>query len=80
MDAQVAKWGNSYALRIPVAIAKSLNVKVGSKVDLAIDDGVLVVRPVTDRSRIALDDLLAGMTPQNVHPETATGPAVGYES
>lgn len=80
MDGQVAKWGNSYALRIPAALARSLKVREGSKVELAIDDGALVVRPVPDRHRRTLDDLLAGMTPQNSHAETETGPAVGDES
>ncbi len=80
MDAHVAKWGNSYALRIPAAIARSLNVKDGSRVELAIDDGALVVRPVVERPRISLDELLADMTTDSVHSETATGRAVGNES
>lgn len=77
MDAQVSKWGNSYALRIPAAMAKLLNVTEGSKVDLAVEEGALVVRPA--RPRLQLADLLAGVNQNNLHAETSTGKAVGNE-
>ncbi len=77
MDAQVAKWGNSYALRIPAAMAKSLKVTEGSKVDLSVEEGALVVRPA--RTPVKLSDLLAGVRPDNLHSETPTGKSVGNE-
>lgn len=78
MSTQVSKWGNSYALRIPVALARRLKVTEGSKVDLTIEDGALLVRPIT--SHPDLSELLAGMTEDNIHAETSTGQAVGNES
>jgi hypothetical protein len=33
----------------------------------------------TDRAMMGLPELLEGVTPENVHPEVQTGPAVGYE-
>lgn len=77
MDAQVSKWGNSYALRIPATMAKLLNVTEGSKVDLAVEQGALVMRPA--RSQLQLADLLAGVNQNNLHSETPTGSAVGNE-
>jgi antitoxin MazE len=36
---QVAKWGNSLAVRIPSAVAKALNLKEGDEVQLVATDG-----------------------------------------
>lgn len=46
MELQVAKWGNSLALRIPSDIVKRLNLREGAMVEaqLAID-GTLSIRP-----------------------------------
>ncbi|WP_404405376.1 AbrB/MazE/SpoVT family DNA-binding domain-containing protein [Pelagibacterium halotolerans] len=75
MQANVAKWGNSIALRIPSAMAKTLHIEDGARVDLTIEEGVLVVRPIAGRKRYALDDLIGQITPENLHGETETGPA-----
>lgn len=79
MDTQVAKWGNSYALRIPAGLAKTLNVAEGSKVQMSIEGDALVVRPVHERQNLKLADLLKGITPENLHAETGTGASVGDE-
>ncbi|PKP94213.1 MAG: AbrB family transcriptional regulator [Alphaproteobacteria bacterium HGW-Alphaproteobacteria-16] len=45
---QVAKWGNSLAVRIPADVARALGLKEGDAVDLcALDDGRVAI--VTDR-------------------------------
>ena len=36
---QVAKWGNSLAVRIPAAVAKALDLKEGDEVQLVATDG-----------------------------------------
>lgn len=47
---QVAKWGNSLAVRIPADVARSLGLKEGDDVELkALSDGELAV--VTERQR-----------------------------
>ncbi len=47
---QVAKWGNSLAIRIPVDVARALGLKQGDNVDLcALDDGRVAV--ITDKQR-----------------------------
>lgn len=79
MIASVAKWGNSLALRIPNAFAKEAKLLEGKQVDITIVDGALVVRPVEPVIEYDLDVLLAGITEENIHGETATKLAVGKE-
>lgn len=47
---QVAKWGNSLAVRIPVDVARALGLKEGDDVQLrALDGGEIAV--ITERQR-----------------------------
>jgi antitoxin MazE len=78
MKTRVQKWGNSLALRIPKAFAAEAGLREGAPVELSVEDGVLVVRPLPPGPR-TLDDLLRGVTDQNRHGEWDTGPAVGGE-
>ena len=56
MVTRVQKWGNSLALRIPQSFAMQAKVTAGTAVDIAVEKGQLVVRPV--RQRYRLRDLL----------------------
>lgn len=79
MIANVAKWGNSLALRIPTAFAREISVREGVFVDISVTNGALVVRPVEEQHVYDLDTLLCGITEDNLHGETSTGSAVGNE-
>lgn len=47
---QVAKWGNSLAVRIPADVARELGLKEGDEVELrALDSGEVAV--ITERQR-----------------------------
>lgn len=78
MQAYVQKWGNSLALRIPKPLALEANITEGSVVELAVQGETLCVTPVTPR-KYSLEDLLARVTPENLHGEISTGRAVGDE-
>lgn len=78
MTATVSKWGNSLALRIPAGVAKALDLKEQTAVEMNVEDGRLIVRPVA-RRRYDLDTLLRGVTPENRHDEISTGARVGNE-
>jgi antitoxin MazE len=65
-DARVFKAGNSLAIRIPRAVAKSVGLEDGSPVEMAVHEDVLVVRRATPHE---LRDLIARITPENVHDE-----------
>jgi antitoxin MazE len=70
MKATIQKWGNSLALRLPKALAEEAQLGEGSKVDLVrTPDGVLV-KGRRRKRRYRLSDLLAAVTPDNIHPET----------
>ncbi|MFG6097855.1 AbrB/MazE/SpoVT family DNA-binding domain-containing protein [Leptothoe sp. ISB3NOV94-8A] len=79
MVATVAKWGNSLALRIPQYIVKEIQITEGTEVELMVLDGNLVVKP-KPRRRYSLEELVAGITPENLHSEVESGVAVGNEA
>ena len=48
MDLQVAKWGNSLALRIPAEYVRSIGIKEGDSLEACLTvDGGLSIRPAT---------------------------------
>jgi len=77
MRAQVSKWGNSLAIRLPKAAVEGLGVREGQAVDLVIDGEALIVRSARPSYRLA--DLVAGITPDN-QPEAVEFPPAGEES
>jgi antitoxin MazE len=78
MITKIQKWGNSLGLRIPKALAQDAQVGPGTEVDLSVQEGRLVVRPL-ERCAYRLDELLGEVRPENLHGEVETGPAVGRE-
>ncbi len=78
MKTQVQKWGNSLAVRIPKAFAVDLGLAQDSSVELALEDGSLVVRP-SPGTQYQLSDLLERVTENNLHNEADYGKAVGSE-
>ena len=48
MKVQIQKWGNSLALRIPKAFAVESNVTGGSTVEVSIDNGNIIVKPIRE--------------------------------
>ena len=78
MRVAIRKWGNSLALRIPRNLAADTNLTSGSHVDVAVENGRLIVAPV--QAAVTLAALLAGITPDNLHSEVPTGPRVGQEA
>lgn len=77
MVTRVQKWGNSLALRIPHSFAVQAKVAAGTAVDIAVEKGQLVVRPV--RQRYRLRELLRAVDARNLHTEVRTGSRAGRE-
>jgi antitoxin MazE len=76
MRTQIARWGNSLAVRLPRQIADGAGLGEGTAVDVDVIDGVVqvtVARPV-----YSLASLLAGVKPENV-PESFDDDPVGRE-
>jgi antitoxin MazE len=79
MQTRVQKWGNSLGVRIPRGLADEVGLGAGTEVSLTAKDGELVLRPSLP-SRLRLADLVAGITPENIHCCVDTGDAVGSEA
>jgi antitoxin MazE len=48
MNIQIAKWGNSLALRIPAEVVRSIGIKEGDRMAVSLTiDGGLTIRPAT---------------------------------
>src|SRR5579862_4477060 len=82
MNIQIGKWGNSLGLRIPGPLAKELGLHDGSEIDLQHVDGALVLRPVAPEQEyiFKLEELLACISPETIHPETSWGEPEGNEA
>jgi antitoxin MazE len=79
MKTRVQKWGNSLALRIPKSFAEEAGLHVDTAVELSLVEGKLVVQPIRPQP-LTLDQLLRGITDENLPGEWDTGPAVGKET
>lgn len=77
MLTKVQKWGNSLAVRLPKALTDEIDVHSNSPVEVVVQDDSIVVRPA--RRTYNLDDLLAQITPDNLHGEQDFGHPVGNE-
>ena len=79
MQTKVQKWGNSYGVRIPRSFAAEVQVEAGSAVDLSVQNGSLLVRPLRARKH-KLSTLLKKVNRRNLHGEVASGKPVGREA
>jgi antitoxin MazE len=77
MHVQIAKWGNSLAVRIPRAVARETGLAPGTTVRMTAANGGLLIAPA--ERRYGLKELVNGITPQNRHAETDWGGPVGQE-
>ena len=80
MTTKVQKWGNSQGLRLPKDVLTRAHIEVGDEVDVAVEDGVIVVVPARRiRGRYRLEDLVSRI-PADYEPEEVDwGEAVGRE-
>ena len=77
-QAQLVRWGNSLAVRIPKNIADEARLAEGDKLLLKVESpGNVAIKAVEKPS---LEELLERITPENVHKEISWGKAVGNEA
>lgn len=79
MRVTVKKWGNSAAVRIPAAIMESAQLMLDQVVDIREEGGCIVIEPIRPTG-YDLAELLAGITPENLHAEVDFREPVGKES
>lgn len=66
MQTKIQRWGNSLGLRIPKSLAAEAHLAAGSTVDLSVENGELIVRPIP-RRRYDLRSLVKEINAGNVH-------------
>ena len=79
MEAVIRKWGNSPALRLPVAVIKEADFNLEQKVNLTVTRGRIVIEP-SAAVEYNLDELVGGITARNSHSEVGFGRPVGKEA
>ncbi len=78
MKAQMVKWGNSLAVRIPKPIVQEAKLREGDSLEIeAAADGHVELRRATKIP--TLSQLVSRITPENRYSEISTGAEVGKE-
>jgi antitoxin MazE len=77
MQVSVARWGNSLGVRIPKDVAEQAGLRAGSRVEVAAENGRIVIAPA--RPRYVLSQLLDDMTPEAMREAFDWGPDRGRE-
>jgi antitoxin MazE len=78
---QIAKWGNSSAIRLPKAALDELGLKQGDTLDLTIENGKAVLQPERPK-KITLAWIISEMDrlgPENAPETVEWGPDRGDE-
>jgi antitoxin MazE len=77
MKAQMVKWGNSLAVRIPKPILEQARLKEGDFLEIEAGEGQIELRRATKIP--TLTQLVSQISPDTRYPEISTGPEVGKE-
>jgi len=76
--AQMVRWGNSLAVRIPKSVAEEARIVEGDKLELRVDSpGNVAIKAI---ERPTLEQLLEQVTEDNLHKEFNWGRPVGNEA
>ena len=78
MVVQVEETEKGLAVILPEEVVHGSQLSAGSSIDLTVNDDTVQIAPVR-RSKYTTEELLAGVTDDNIHPETDWGPPVGKE-
>ncbi len=74
----VQKWGNSLAVRIPAEIARNAHFHLGTKVELHVCDGNIIVK-ATGHRKLTLNERLASFDPETHGGEFMPAKPIGLE-
>ncbi len=80
MITKIQKWGNSQGLRFPKAILHQADISIGDEVDIHIDHGEILIKPVARiRGKYNLKDLVSEIPNDYKAKEENGGGPVGKE-
>ena len=75
MQTHIQKWGNSLGIRIPMQLAKELQLHPGSPVTIELKNGQLIIQP----PKYDLDEMLKEITKENRHHQILDDKQQGNE-
>jgi len=79
VQAQMLKWGNSLAVRIPKPIAEDAKLREGDALEIEVAaEGAVKLQRIGKVPSLA--KLVSQITPENRYGEISTGPEVGKEA
>ena len=78
MKTKITRWGNSLALRLPKHLTTSYRISEGSVVEIVEEAQGLLVKPISKKD-FKLNDLLKGITKNNLHEEIESAGPQGKE-
>ena len=62
MLSKIQKWGNSQGIRIPLKILKNSHIDIGEEIEIAVEDGKIILTPTHKiHGKFAIKDLVAEM-------------------
>jgi antitoxin MazE len=76
---RVQQWGNSLAVRIPSAVARSANLSVGQPVEVSAQESDVLVRPI-GTPKLTLSQKLAVFDPIRNGGELLATTPIGHEA
>ena len=80
MITRVQKWGNSQGLRLSKSLLADVAIAVGDEVEVAVHEGMLLVKPVRRvRGGVSLRALIRRIPKGDRAAELDWGPPVGKE-
>lgn len=78
MEIRIQKWGNSYGIRIPSNIIKSLNIKVNDVLDIEQIDKKIIIS-ISDKNKISLSEKFEKYSGENLTKDFSWDESVGKE-
>lgn len=78
-EVSISRWGNSQGLRIPKSIVEALQINIGDKVKIFIDNGRAVIEPVKKRKKVDIDTLIADIPKDYKKSEELLATPMGKE-
>lgn len=78
MQSQIEQSENGLTLQLPQDIVNASNLEQGDIVEVSVVDDKIILAPL-HIPKYSLEELLAGVTDENIHSEISTGKPVGKE-
>lgn len=78
MTTKIQQWGNSLAVRLPKEVTRKFKLHKGSSVTIVQDTKNILIKPI-HKNKTSLKELVAKITPENIHREFDLGKSVGKE-